>query len=621
MKSNVWLRYVLILAPIAGLLHIVLSMCLLSAHIGSGWAYAAGDLLIVAACIFGYVILYKKNASASTIVEPFATSVATPTTASTASFSADASKNRLAVTLAWVSLILCVYALWSVRLNYTGPAYDGVVVSEIKNAKTALPIFSDEWLYAGFARKAAERQELPLFYPFDDSTNATQKVDNLLVPYVSGMAGLMLGTGIDAVDANYVYVFAFQLAFVLIAFAFLRSLRISSLSSVIGVALILLLPESNLFPGIWIMLPAYVGLIWLMAGLALLNDQRSKWMTIGIYANFALAAIIYPPYLILILIGLFARNLGNPKKLLAYIAIAGILGLIVAMVAGFDMRFSAQGIAGLAERAWGLAVRDKVGSATASIWTFIPVVFFLASIAGLLLALWKKELCLFGKKLLLFGSLLLGMIVSCVYLFDKEIVLSHQRTVFLLWVLMIAMICFFVDYIIDRINRKNKKISRAIVAAAFLALAWASVSGAYQGMPPWRGVTAHVDVLADVIPSRPIMLSMLPDGFENMIQDKESQRVGNDKVARFLADPYMSLAIGATTRLMPISASPSFITVVGPKMSDFQKNASCEGKYEFAKDNSLAYVIMHASADALAGCPGFRFDATIGEKYLLYDII
>ena len=226
----------------------------------------------------------------------------------------------------------------------------------------------------------------------------------------------------------------------------------------------------------------------------------------------------------------------------------------------------------------------------------------------------SEELGLFQKKTLFFGTLGLGMMTACVYLFDKEIILSHQRAVFLLWLLMIVMVSFCIDSAWKKLS-KNKRLgislkhgSLVLVVAAICLVA----SGAYPRVAAWKGVIANVDFLVGPVPSRPIMLSMLPRGFEHALVEKKGI---------FIADPYISLAIGATTDLRPLSATPSFITLSGPTLADFNGIKSCKEKADFAAKHAVTFVIAHASSDALAGCTEFVFDKKIGERYRLYDRI
>jgi hypothetical protein len=588
-RLSFWL---LVTAPVAALLHVFFSLILLQRHVESISAYALGDLLIACLWICSFVFFHKKIKA-----QHFGTDPAASTRAECL--------ERIFVSIA---LALCIFALWSVRLNYSGPAYDGVTISDIAHEKIALPIFSDEWLYAGFARKAAERHELPLFSPFGDGVSQSSQ-GNFLAPYVGGLAGFMLSSRIDIVDQYHIYVFAFHLVFVLMLYAFFRSFGLRRFLAIFGLILFICLPESNLAPGIWIMLPAYVGLIFVFGALILMNLNTyvlmlRKWRIIGICANGILASLIYPPYLILAAIAFAFRHIKSPKKIITLFVIMAAASLIIAKLAGSGISI---------KTAWDMSVRDRVGAATESIWAFIPIVFSLMAIAGLYIALVREDLEIFQKKLLLFGTFILGMIIACTYLFDKEIILSHQRAVFMLWILMIVMVCFFVDFIIGKIKKtRHAQVSIVLLSICIILLAYGSIFGMYQRIPPWEGITANVDVLIGPVPSRPIMLSMLPTGFEKILENKKG---------RFIADPYISLAIGATTNLQPISASPSFITITGPTLADFKHIKTCDEKARFAEKNSISHVVMYASEDVLAPCSEFKFSGKLGKHYFIYDRI
>ncbi len=635
MKLNRFLRsclgfWFLVSAPIAVLLYVFITLIFLQQRINSSWVYVVSYLIIALLWICSFVFFFTKTKNYC-----FDNSSYTDL--------AVAKEENFKPTLVLVSLALCIFALWSIRLNYNGYAYDGVEISEITGGKTTLPIFSDEWLYAGFAKKTAERHELPFFSPFGDMAVVQDSLQsNFLAPYIASLAGFMIGTGVDVVTRYHLYVFAFHFVFVLIFYAFLRSFRISRFASVLGLVLFLCLPESNLAPGIWIMLPAYVGLSFVLGGMILINNRLAhsyvnglqstlrwqKWRMLGIGANFVTASLLYPPYLVLVVLGLVLRYLKSPIKIIWLFSIAGAIALIVTRLAGHGMIISFSGLGDIIKIIWDMFVRHRVGAATESIWSFIPIPFFFMAIAGLFIAFTKKGLEIFQKFFLLLASSIIGILVISTYLFDKEIILSHQRAVFMLWILMIAMVCFFVDFIIEKVSKwRNGQLwlritpmiplsrKSALIIFSILCIilfAYVSLSGTYQKIPPWKGVIANVDFLIGPVPSRPIMLSMLPRDFEEKLQNKKG---------KFIADPYISLAIGATTNLQPISASPSFITINGPTLADFKKINTCEGKYDFAIDNSLSLFIVYISDNMIENCPEFKFSGNLGEHYLLYDRI
>lgn len=523
--------------------------------------------------------------------------------------------------LAMAAVCMTILMLWSVRLGYTGPAYDGVRNIDVVDERIRLPIFSDEWLMSGLALKSIEKRTLPLFDPLK---REFEHRDNFLAPLISGISGLSISAGIDPVKSYWIFVFAFQALFASVFYFFLRTFRLSMPAAVLGTMSLICLPESNLSPGIWVMLPAYVGLVFMLAAFALIQaewpDAHSsiRMRRSGVAANLVLASLIYPPYFILIAAYLFMTNRKSPERLAWFAAI--VAGGIFFLIKSTGMQFGWNTVMPLAETVGRMVMHERFASSTAAIWKLIPVAFFVAATMGYVTILKKTDLSANHKKLIGIGIPAFGILALCTYVFDKEILLSHQRTVFIAWLLMIVPVCAFVDRF-ARVVARGRAYPRA-GAIAMLALIGGQAAllafGAYQGIPPWRGVTATVDAIIGPIASRPIMLRMLPDGYAKQISLLPNMR--------FIADPYVSLAIGATTGLEPVSATASFMGITGPTLADLKKKKTCEEKMAFADEHGISFVIMHVSDQFLAGCDprgprsGLRADIDLGDRYSLYQI-
>lgn len=620
----------LVSLPFAGIAHIVLSLCLLGLHVGGRAAYLIGDMAILAAWAACMVALSPRlMPSLRPTPAPSLTGLSSTTPRLV---------DRAKKALPGIAVCLSILMLWSVRLDYAGPAYDGSIVIDATDARTALPIFSDEWLMSGFAKKTMEKRTLPIFDPLK---REFEHRDNFLAPLISGIAGLSISLGIDPVRSYWIFVFAFQAAFASIFYFFLRTFRLSTFSAALGTVLLICLPESNLAPGIWVMLPAYVGLAFLIAGLALgqaewpIAHSSVRMRRSGIAANLALASIVYPPYLILIAIYLFVTNRKSPERLAWFAAIAAV-GIFF-IIKSTGMKFGLNTLLPLAETVWRMAVHERFASSTPAIWKFIPAAFFLTASIGYAVILKRGDLSASHKRVVGLGVPFFGTLAIVTYAFDKEVLLSHQRSVFIFWLLMIVATCAFVDRFsqvaLKKIARFRSRdvealVSRAAspsaivphialiglisVQAAMLAL------GAYQDLPPWRGVVADVDPIIGPIASRPIMLRMLPDEY--------AERVAPLGSLRFIADPYVSLALGATTGLEPVSATPSFMSISGPTLADLRDAGTCADKIEFAKRQGISLLIAHVSDLSIASCATplsgmrLRSDIDLGDRYSLYQI-
>ncbi len=223
------------------------------------------------------------------------------------------------------------------------------------------------------------------------------------------------------------------------------------------------------------------------------------------------------------------------------------------------------------------------------------------------------------------------------YWFDIEFVLSHQRVVFALWILLIAMFGFFLDRLAARIwaailKRRESRGASALrtrpwiwagLVVVVIAEAALLMSGAYPSLGQWQGITTREDVLLEKIDARPVMTDMLPDGFEEAIEFAiaSAKAQADPRHPRLLAAPHLALAIAATTEMAPVSTVDSIVSVSGPSYADFRSIPDCEGRYRFAKDAQATHLLVHVEEERLTdGCAGFQKMRNLGEHYILFYI-
>lgn len=557
----------------------------------------------------------------------------------------------------FLAIALTVALLWSVRLNFTGYSYDGTLVQKESHASLALPAFSDEWVIAGFVQKTAERGGLPNFHPLDSSI---PPAENMLAPLVMLLALVMKVTGVDIVTHYFAYAFAFQALFVLAFYAFMRACRISRPASLIGLCMLLLLPASNIMSGIWIMLPSYIGIIFLMIAYACLAKRnaiagfafdgnaapdiqwrrtRKAWSALG-FASLLIGCVIYPPFLMLASIyavWFFIKNSSYVWLGIFLIALAAIAFGFIKIV-GVPMHVD--NIIPFWHSFSNVLIHSRFGVSTAAVWTYVPVLFYICAISGLFLWFAKpRNADQFGEK-----SIIGYCIFACVallvlpYCFDREFVLGHQRAVFILWIIMIAMASYALERMAKRVlkadvsaketgkGRTISALTNAAIGAIILVQCIVLFSNAYPSMPRWQGIATIADPMMEQISATPVMTNMLPVDFEKTIDSVLARYAAGQSTAHaskrpaLLSEPHLALAISATTDMAPVSTVDSIVSVAGPSYTEFAALESCDQKYAFMKKNAATHVLIHdIEGRFVAGCNRFAHIADLKPHYLLYE--
>jgi hypothetical protein len=581
---------------------------------------------------------------------------------------------------AMLSLLLSIGLLWSVRWHYTGDIYDGVEVGRLPDLnyvpflplpgqskfssgpfqpqRLTLPAFSDEWVVAGFVQKTTARHTMPDFHPLDDSI---APAENPLAPLILLLSAVMRYSGIDIVGQYFLYVFAFQLLFVLAFFLFLRACRVSVLSSLIGVMALLFLPESNVMPGIWVMLPAYVGAIFLMLSfwflarasrisMAINGDfkqdpdekkrkQKRSVLISNIFATLSLliGCVLYPPFVVVACVYVFLALFRKASASRVSVFLVLLVVAVIIFVKTIGVHLYADNIVPLLVSFTKILMHARFGISTVGVWGYLPVWFYVLAMIGTWV--WfaseggfvgaTETTTQVGSKekiVMAFCLLLIAGLLILTYAFDIELMLSHQRLVFFAWLIMIAMAA----YALDRLW-KYRWLSNAAFVLLIAGQIWLGVSGMYQNLVPWRGVVTRADVLFDSVAASPVMTDMLPIDFESRIAAVISGKVSAKSAEvsakeeagqkpKLLAPPHVALAIAATTDMPPVSTVDSIVSVKGPSFDDFRILPSCERRYDFVKKNQATHVLVHTSDEFLIkNCPQFKYVMPMGMHYDLYE--
>ncbi len=531
------------------------------------------------------------------------------------------------IALAAASLLLSIALLWSVRTSYSGPAYDGVELISVDRVKTSLPTFSDEWVIAGYVQKSVERDRLPDFHPLDDSL---RPAENPLVVLLTAFAFVSKYAKLDMVTDFSVFVFLFQAAFVLAFFLCMRACNVSVFSSVVGVVALLFFPESNIMQGIWIMLPAYIGAIFLMLAFVSLSDADTRRSRFWPACLLFVAGIVYPPYLIIAILFFAVSFIIRPRirQLIAYasVLLAGAFLFVVLM----KVEISASNVPLLFDSFLRIAFHERFGVSTASTWGYMPIAFYVMGLLGAYAWFANSDDTMCKKRKTALASCI-AILVALSLLgpaFDVDIILGYQRVIFLSWLVLVMMAGFALDRILGWLARMRPfnrglsahawTVSALCVIVAFQSLlVW---SGAYPKFVPWEGVATRQGIFVKSISALPVMKRMLPDDFEDRISLSVSG-AGDDRTARLLAPPYVALAIAASTDMAPVSTVDSIVSVQGPSYLDFEKLGTCEARRDFTRKAQATHVLVHVShAGMVDGCDSFRSVMSIGDRYHMYSV-
>lgn len=604
---NVIYKAFMVVLPVFVLSHMIWTMVLLANHVTDRNLYVVGDAVIVVCSLIWIFRLLKAFSSKN----PFE-GVAVHRTND---------GGGLKVVTAIFVFVGFLGLLYSVRTNYTGMVFDGVEIHRVEHKKIQTPMLSDEWVLAGYVQDSAERHVLPSFNPFFVDFGS---IYNFLAPLIVSFAGFIISTDGNMFTQYWIYALLFQFFFIYTFFIFLKKSSISTVGSLLGVFILLWLPESNLAPGIWIMLPAYAGLpfIWL-AYFALLEYRFAFAYKYKIYMwlNIIVAGLIYPPYLILAVIySVLLQVIGLKFKIIpVFLFFAALIGSLYVTIYAGHMSAGIDNAKDLLRVVLESMVRSRFVISTAELWHYVPTVLFVTTTGGFVFWFKSEVVDRELKKLVAVTVLILGSMLIGVYIWNVEIILSHQRVVFMCWLGMIMMSVFFFDYLVKKIVKDSflEKFQFGMLVCFIVVEICLITFLPYTRFVPWSGVIATDTVGEHMLDSRPVVTSLFsPDARDYL----NSLMIGT--TTKVLAVPYVNLAIGSMSRLQPTSTVDSYISVAGYTYSEFLKLSTCEDRYRKAQELGIAYVVLYeADVPILQNCPRFALDRQIDSLYYMYRTV
>jgi hypothetical protein len=613
-------KILITILPVAVLSHLVWTFLLLVNHVEQRTMYLIGDGVIalwVIVSVFRLSAQYISTNPLEDVAEQTSVVVSTyPVLEQRAE-----SYRWIKLSLGIAVLIGTIGLLYSVRIQYTGPLYDGTEIQQVVQQHIKGPMFSDEWVLAGYVQETVNRRSIPTFNIFE---NAPPNIYNFLTPLISALAGFMITTGLDIFSYYWVYIFIFQLFFIYVFFTFLRNCKISGLGSVVGVLLLAFLPESSLAPGIWIMLPAYVGLSFIFLAHAAMQEYRHTYAhryKVYMWLHIILACLCYPPYLLLsivytICLGFARVKLKFVPTLFSFLGGVALIGIVL-YSAGVEIQIAS--IQNTLRALWYPLVHSRFGVSTGAIWHYIPYVFFVTAAGGIYA--WFRSARIDREMKYMTGIVLfVGIsLLTATYYGNVEIVLSHQRTVFLCWLFMIVMTVYFLDTVLNTFfkNKINFGFQCGILGILLMFEILCLTIMPYSRLVRWQGVVATADTGELLFEARPVVTSIFPDDIRYQLEEFTT----GTSTARILAAPYVNLAVGAMTDLQPISTADSYVSIAGPSYANFIAIPSCKDKYNKAIEWNLNYLIVHKTEQSLIqNCPEFSLIKQINPYYYMYRV-
>lgn len=598
-------RVCMTVLPVSLLVHICATAVLLANHVHTRWAYVAVDIAIVVfACIKAIQLATLRSS-------PLLLTTSTQDTAQDPAKRAGG-KDPLLLYVAGLGFLLLMIGI---RYNYSGYVYDGTVTQLVEHTRIATPFFSDEWAFAGYVHDVTTQYRLPNLNPLVEDS---RQLYNFLSPYIILVAGLVVSTGLDIFAQYWILVLIFQIFFLYTCFVWFRSCSISTEWSVVGIALLILIPQSNILPGIWVMLPAFVALpfiFWAYKNFAEYNFTLSYRYKIYGWLHVLLASVLYPPYAVLMAVYAFFALCIRLRTHVFYLL--GFIGTLCGMLLVFlyvaDIPVRSDTLRDVIRIIISAAVHKQFVISSPAVWEFVPKIFFITACIGLVCWFKTKNVSVYAKGVSVGLIVFLGVLLSSTYVWGIELILNHQRVVFLILIGMVFMTIVLGEYITRSMLYRNSILLTLVIGLQIVSMTLVP----YTKMVKWDGVTIHHTSVDKKIESRPLATDLLPVTLSGRVDGLD---VGTS-TARFLAAPYVSLAIGAMTSLQPISTVESYVSVAGYQYADFMRLTNCEQRYSKAKELGLTYVVVHHTERVmLDSCTQFGLYKELGSTYVIYNI-
>jgi len=511
--------------------------------------------------------------------------------------------------------------LLQVHYHYTGAislATDQTpVYHQVKDMKYVYPYFSDEWYAVSFIKYSISSHHLPF-----KNTLADNFFINFEVFFHSFLSELFLILGLNPLTQYNLLSIFFNTLIIVLAYLFLRTCRVSNISSGISSLSILYIACGANLPGIWHLLPVSLGILLSLAGSCFLEFGDLKLA----FLSFIAVTLFYPPFFIFSGLGLlafFIYKLKENKKLdrnilkkINYFIFAAILIIpaiyIVLMISPWSNLTHSI--------ASNLFFISSSGSYIPryNVYDIIPVPVILLALLGIY--------PVYKKRKYIFFQLALGIFLWILYLFTiYRIVIEFERVVFITAVIVtlisgfgLAEIENYIDFKFnpfDTLRRdsgqglgvKNIKISIFKCAGVIIIFIFLLLVPFYTQRDNWKKFTPVDPATGEFIsPKSPA---------NNYLTQDDIRIFKNIEGKRFLSIPWKGLVIGVATDNFPSITKEG--TETNGSEGDYYSfiNSGCDIKHSFIFKYRPDYVYLQE-----LNCPEFEKLDESSEGLILYKV-
>ena len=525
----------------------------------------------------------------------------------------------------WLLLAVVVISfltLLQVHYHYTGAinlATDQTpVYHQVKDMKYVYPYFSDEWYAVSFIKYAINSHHLPF-----KNTLADDFFINFEVFFHSFLSEAFLILGLNPLTQYNLLSIFFNILITVLAYIFLRTCRVSNISSGISSLSILYISCGANFPGIWHLLPVSLGILLFLVGSCFLEFGDLKSTFLSLMA----VTLFYPPFFIFSGLGLlafFIYKLKENKKLdrnilkkINYFVFAAILIFpaiyIVLMISPWSNFTNS-----IVSR---LFFISSSGSYIPryNVYDIIPIPIILLALLGL---------CpIYKKRKYIFCQLALGIFLWILYLFTiYRIVIEFERVVFTMAIIVTLISGFglaeiekyigskFKPFNKFRVNTnepnrsiKNSKTSIFKCAGVIIIFIFLLLVPFYTQRDNWKKFTPTDPATGQFLsPKSPA---------NNYLTEDDLRIFKNIKGRRFLSIPWKGLVIGVATGNFP-SITKEGTIAIGSEYDYYSFiNSDCNGKKSVLGEYLPDYVYLPEF-----NCPGFEKIDESREGLILYKV-
>lgn len=517
-------------------------------------------------------------------------------------------ERRVPINLKSVDLVLVgvalisIVTLYQVHYNYSGEinlATDQTVSYHSKeNMKYVYPYFSDEWYAVLLTDKTINTHSFPT-KNFDNSFFL-----NMELFFHSLVAEIVLILGIDPLTQYSALSIAANLLIVILVYLFLRTNKLSTISSSLASLSVLYITSGANLPGIWSLIPLNSGIILSLIGFCFLAMDSLLFGALALL----MLSLFYTPLLTFfgaaVVTFLFYKLLKNNEKLLrraitiliVIILLAPIIYIIWAISPGAWFLFYITG------RSFFISFSGN-NTPQLSFLYIIPWQIIIFAILGAPFA--------YKNKKWLFYSFLYSAIFWFFYsLTFYRFMVEFERVVIYTSILLALISGFGVEKLVEYIQSKYKKdITKLLVCVQVaILIIFVILIPSYTQRDNWKNLVLKSNTDSTIFyPKSPANNYLVPDDL----------RIFKDiKNRKFLSLPWKGTVVGVATGNYPAITKEGTISNGSESDAIRFASSSCKEKTEIAKKYAVEYVYMYNFE-----CAGFKKIDESSEGFVLFQVL